>query len=551
MRNPTFIPVLLLAGLSLPIATRSQISQNWARSFATLSGNYVRIATDGSGNVFTVGNSGISYVLVKYNSAGTLQWAVPGPAGGSPVVVGIGTDNAGNAYVVTNTSSGATAAAFSPLGTLLWNTTVLYNGGSTTATVMTTDGAGNVYIGGEITTASQVFMFMTAKITGGVEQWISSFRGVINAFCYATGIVADASGNAYVTGIAEYAHTYVIHNLFFTITEHDTSYDIATIKYDPSGNALWTNTYNGGIGSSDFSTGIALNRSSGSVYVMGQTTKSGTLGVILAYSSTGAQLWVDAGSTISPNTSIAVDPTGNILTGRVIYDESGFSVSKYDTTGALTWFYYNNTFPIQFNSMGYLIMALDKQGNCYVTGRQNSSGNYAIAEVTASGSLGWSTVYSTGGAGGSSGIAIYTPAGRPGQIVYPEINIAGTSAGGADFTTVQYAYHPENAGFSPDPVAGPDNALAVSPDIRLFNYPNPFRGQTTIAYTLANNSHVDIVAFDQAGHPIATIFSGHQSAGSYTLPFAASRLAPGIYHYRIIATSPKGNFVQTKQMLVL
>jgi hypothetical protein len=61
---------------------------------------------------------------------------------------------------------------------------------------------------------------------------------------------------------------------------------------------------------------------------------------------------------------------------------------------------------------------------------------------------------------------------------------------------------------------------------------------------------VTIQVLDQSGHAIAVLFDSNQNAGSYTLPFTASRLAAGIYHYRILATSSHGNFIQTKQMLI-
>jgi hypothetical protein len=49
------------------------------------------------------------------------------------------------------------------------------------------------------------------------------------------------------------------------------------------------------------------------------------------------------------------------------------------------------------------------------------------------------------------------------------------------------------------------------------------------------------------GQEVATLVNQGQQSGSYTVNFDASRLASGIYIYRIQA----GNFSQTKKMTLL
>jgi hypothetical protein len=197
-------------------------------------------------------------------------------------------------------------------------------------------------------------------------------------------------------------------------------------------------------------------------------------------------------------------------------------------------------------------MALDKSGNCYITSPLSNVTDYFTAEISSAGSLAWSTTYSTGGSGGSSGIAIYTPVSRFGMIVYPQINVTGNAANGTNFTTIQYTYRPINTlSYHADSLTGLDDMLARTPPEQLFNYPNPFHGSTMISYSLSNDSHVTLQIYDQSGKLLATLFEGDQKAGTYKLPFTSSRLAAGIYHYRIAATSSQGNFIQTKQMLIL
>ncbi len=81
----------------------------------------------------------------------------------------------------------------------------------------------------------------------------------------------------------------------------------------------------------------------------------------------------------------------------------------------------------------------------------------------------------------------------------------------------------------------------------LQNYPNPFNPSTTIQYTLAKDSFVNIKVYDAMGKEIKTLVNQFQPTGSYNTNFNATDLSSGIYFYRIIA----GNFENTKKMIFL
>jgi hypothetical protein len=49
------------------------------------------------------------------------------------------------------------------------------------------------------------------------------------------------------------------------------------------------------------------------------------------------------------------------------------------------------------------------------------------------------------------------------------------------------------------------------------------------------------------GQEVTTLVNTQQSAGTYDVTFDASRLATGVYFYRISS----GNFVQVKKMLLI
>ena len=79
------------------------------------------------------------------------------------------------------------------------------------------------------------------------------------------------------------------------------------------------------------------------------------------------------------------------------------------------------------------------------------------------------------------------------------------------------------------------------------NYPNPFNPSTTINYAISSKQLVQLKVYDILGSEVATLVNQEQSAGSYKIDFNASRLASGVYFYRLQA----GSFVETKKMVIL
>lgn len=65
------------------------------------------------------------------------------------------------------------------------------------------------------------------------------------------------------------------------------------------------------------------------------------------------------------------------------------------------------------------------------------------------------------------------------------------------------------------------------------NYPNPFNPVTTIRFFLSEESEVSIDLFDLAGFKVATIEKGFKEPGYHNVEFDGSRLASGVYLYRL------------------
>ncbi|WP_456426949.1 T9SS type A sorting domain-containing protein, partial [Rhodocaloribacter sp.] len=79
------------------------------------------------------------------------------------------------------------------------------------------------------------------------------------------------------------------------------------------------------------------------------------------------------------------------------------------------------------------------------------------------------------------------------------------------------------------------------------NYPNPFRGQTTISYVLPRPSRVELVVYDVLGRRVATLLNAWQAAGEHTEVFDARKLPGGVYFWRL-STEHR---VETRSMMLL
>lgn len=79
------------------------------------------------------------------------------------------------------------------------------------------------------------------------------------------------------------------------------------------------------------------------------------------------------------------------------------------------------------------------------------------------------------------------------------------------------------------------------------NYPNPFNPSTTIRYSVPSTSPVTLKVYDVLGREVETLVHEEKSPGVYEINFDASKLASGLYIYRLVA----GDFVSVKKMTLL
>jgi hypothetical protein len=79
------------------------------------------------------------------------------------------------------------------------------------------------------------------------------------------------------------------------------------------------------------------------------------------------------------------------------------------------------------------------------------------------------------------------------------------------------------------------------------NYPNPFNPSTTIEFSIPLSAQVQLKVYNILGQEVATLVNENLKVGRHSVTFDASRLASGLYLYKINA----GSFVSTKKMLLL
>lgn len=96
------------------------------------------------------------------------------------------------------------------------------------------------------------------------------------------------------------------------------------------------------------------------------------------------------------------------------------------------------------------------------------------------------------------------------------------------------------------PVSADAPADGPALDALAQSRPNPTRGRTEIAFTLARPGAVALEVYDALGRLVATPLDAERAAGDHTVAFDASGLAAGMYVYRLRA----GDEVLQKRLTV-
>ncbi len=79
------------------------------------------------------------------------------------------------------------------------------------------------------------------------------------------------------------------------------------------------------------------------------------------------------------------------------------------------------------------------------------------------------------------------------------------------------------------------------------NYPNPFNPETSIAFDLVQAGSVDLAIYSVMGEKVSTLVSGPMSSGPHSVVFNGSKLATGVYLYKLSVNG----FTNTKKLVLL
>jgi uncharacterized delta-60 repeat protein len=528
-----FILTTILCSL-LPAFLYSQVDTAWVRRYNG-PGNYDdaanAIAVDGQGNVYVTGysyGSGTSddYATIKYNSAGQEQWVqrYNGPGNDADNVDAIAVDAQGNIYV-TGYSCGS--GTFEDYATIKYNSTgqeqwvARYNGPGNSMDMthsLAVDGQGNVYVTGSSDGSGTISDYATIKYnSAGVEQWVQRYNGPGNNLDAASAIALDGQGNVYVTGWSGGSGT---------------NYDYATIKYNSVGVQQWVQRYNGPGNDWDVASAIALDGQD-NVYVTGRSDGSGTDEdyATIKYNSTGVEQWAQRyngpGNNWDVACAIALDGQGNVyVTGYS--DGSGtdadYATIKYNSAGVEQWVQRYNG-PGNDHDMASAI-AVDGLGNVYVTGRSASLGSYpfnydyATIKYNSAGVEQWVQRYN--GPGNYDDVA--SAIAVDGQ---DNVYVTGRSYGSgtdADYATIKYVQ-----------ASGVEENHSPLPTDRLSYkiFPNPARNYFTICLpemlNQVQHDKMSVKIFDVSGKAVKEL----ESFGIGELRVSLDGIKNGVYFVKI------------------
>jgi hypothetical protein len=213
-----------------------------------------------------------------------------------------------------------------------------HGGGYDQASVVTTDGSGNSYVGAYSESRDGKDSFVVIKLgPDGALRWTARYdgsRGGVGG--QADALAVDAAGNVYAAG---FVHDGVIFNQ---------NYDYLVVKFGPAGAQRWAHRYNGPGNNSDFARAIAVD-GAGNAYVTGFSYGAG-FGydwATLKFSPTGALLWErresGPGQSDDRASELALLPGGNLVvagvtqTGGEQFPDNDVELVAYDPQGSVVW----------------------------------------------------------------------------------------------------------------------------------------------------------------------------------------------------------------------
>jgi hypothetical protein len=372
------------------------------------------LVIDGSGNVYVTGyetdaTDMTNFVTIKYNADGTQAWAVNYDGGSNDNAVDLGLGPGGTVYV----TGASTQGSYTDYATVKYN-------------------------------------------SGGGEEWVMLFNGRGNAGDIPVAIAVDNSGNAYVTGATATAPPPAGH------------YNYATIKYDASGNEVWSN--------------------------------------VLALSNQGAE-----------PAAMVLSPSALYITGKVMRANYDFATVAYNPeTGDTLWLRLYNS-PANRNDVA-LKICLDQGGRIHILGNSQDTlarNDYCRLRYSANGLLELQVRFNSSFNNDEQAAGIAVDDAR-------EVVVTGVSfgrIGGMDYDILTVKSDSGAPGIA-------ESRQLPGLATRIIAQPNPAR--TRLNLNLAGEGDAEIIFYDVTGVRCREM-QIHLPAIGNSYPLSLAGLNPGVY----------------------
>ncbi|MDD4223028.1 MAG: SBBP repeat-containing protein [Candidatus Cloacimonetes bacterium] len=361
------------------------------------------------------------------------EWSWAATAGGVNSDRGsrIARDSAGNLYVTGYFNGGATfgastiygagqdtfVAKLDPSGYWLWAVPCGGINSDDKGTDIAVDAQGNCYISGyyrgigtfgpyTLTPVGATDVFVAKLDSGGNWLWAASGGGT--DWDYGNGIAVDNLGNCYVTG--SFGDTASFGQYSVTLNPADWVCDIFIAKLDPAGNWLWARRAGGS--DPDYGMDVAVD-GAGNCYVTGSfyddvadfgpdefTQNECDCAFISKLDIAGNWLWTERAGGSWPcaagGNGIALDEDGNCFVTGSFFETIGFGATPLTSNGEE----YSDIFIAKLDPAGNWQWAkragstnydegkgicADSAGNCYATGYFNDTADFGPTNLSSAG----------------------------------------------------------------------------------------------------------------------------------------------------------------------
>jgi hypothetical protein len=293
------------------------------------------------------------------------------------------TDTAGNSYIVNQISSHVNIKKYDATGTLVWDRAGSSGAGIETPTDITVDASGNYYITGSytgsaifgavaLTNSGQSDIFIVKYDADGNVVWAQKYGDTYRD--QGNSISVDANGNCYIGGFSEAAQYFSgwINNfpkLFYA-------------KYDSNGINQWIKINSGGSSTAYLGQEVKAisNDNIGNTYIVGGIlVSSGISPFIIKCDPSGNTVWQKTGS-FSKINDIVTDNVGNSYVTGATFLSPSYNVltTKFDAAGQILWSQTGGDVDADYGDG----VAIDADGNCYVSGRFQQNASFGPIAIT-------------------------------------------------------------------------------------------------------------------------------------------------------------------------